>query len=86
MKTFFGNLQDPSLEYYQENGLHIFPGAFWLEPFWRDTRNFTVEWLIENARRRDIVLLFHPDNIMIDAMLKRQLIEIIENVPTKVID
>jgi len=65
MRLFLGNQQDPSLEPRQaDNDLLVFPSAFWLEPPWRDTKKFTVDWLLDHARHRDIVLLVHPENVL----------------------
>jgi hypothetical protein len=70
MRLFLGNLQDPTFEPRKTgNGLLVFPSAFWLEPYWRDTTTFTVDWLLEQARRRDIVLLVHPENVIANARL-----------------
>ena len=67
MRLFLGNLQDPTLEPVKANGhLLVFPSAFWLEPHWRDTARFPVDWLLEHARHQDIVLLIHPENILAD--------------------
>jgi hypothetical protein len=65
MRVFFGNLQDPTLEPAKaSNGLLVYPSAFWLEPDWRDTAKFTVDWLLDRARYQDIVLLVHPENVL----------------------
>lgn len=85
MKVFFGNLEDPSLLGYKENNLLIFPSAFWLESYWRDANKYSIDWFIENACQNDIVLLIHPDIVIVDPILKGQFIEIIKNVPTKVL-
>jgi len=70
MRLFLGNLQDPTVEPTQsDNALLVFPSAFWLEPHWRDTRTFTVSWLLETARYRDTVLLVHPENVLADGGL-----------------
>ncbi len=66
MRLFLGNLQDPSLEPTDAGDLLVFPSAFWLEPPWRDTKKFTVDWLMDHARHRDIVLLVHPENLLAD--------------------
>ncbi len=67
MRLFLGNQQDPLMEPTNAgNGLLVFPSAFWLEPHWRDTKKFTVEWLVDHARDRDIVLLVHPENVLAD--------------------
>jgi hypothetical protein len=47
----------------------VFPSAFWLEPAWRDTKKFTIDWLLDRARFQDIVLLVHPENVLGDPEL-----------------
>lgn len=70
MRLFLGNLEDPTLEPTKAaNGLLVFPSAFWLEPSWRDTKKFTLDWLLERARSQDIVLLVHPENVLADPQL-----------------
>jgi len=65
MRLFLGNLEDPTIEPEDAGGgLTVFPSAFWLEPQWRDTRNFPVSWLVEQAARQDIVTLVHPENVL----------------------
>jgi len=67
MRLFLGNLQDPSIEpTHAGDGLLVFPSAFWLEPPWRDTTKFTVDWLLDRAKCRDIVMLVHPENVLAD--------------------
>src|SRR6266481_953146 len=67
MRLFLGNQQDPLMEPTNAgNGLLVFPSAFWLEPHWRDTKKFTVKWLLNHAPYRDIVLLVHPENVLAD--------------------
>ena len=54
MRLFLGNLQDPSLEPTKAgNDLLVFPSAYWLEPPWRDTKKFTLDWLLARARHQD---------------------------------
>jgi hypothetical protein len=67
MRLFLGNLQDPTLAPRETaDNLLVFPSAFWLEPYWRDTTRFTVDWLLDRARHQDIVLLVHPENVLAD--------------------
>ncbi len=63
MRVFFGNLEDPELRPVQDGELLFYPSAFWLEPYWRDTRRFPIEWLLSEAAERDVVMLMHPDNV-----------------------
>lgn len=63
IKFFFGNQEDPRIAPVRINGLLYFPAAFWLEPYWRDTAQFPIQWLLDEAARRDVVLLLHPDNV-----------------------
>jgi hypothetical protein len=65
MRLFLGNLEDPTLAPERAgNELVVFPSAFWLEPHWRDTNRFTVDWLLDAARERDVVMLVHPENVL----------------------
>lgn len=70
MRLFLGNLEDPLLDGKMLNkDLMVFPSAFWLEPHWRDTNKFPVDWLLDHAPHRDIVLLVHPENVLADPVL-----------------
>lgn len=85
MRLFLGNLQDPSLGATKaDNDVLIFPSAFWLEPFWRDTKKFTVDWLLDHARQGDIVLLVHPENIVGDPMLAADFKKLIRTLESRV--
>lgn len=65
MRLFLGNLEDPTIDpVISPKGLSVFPSAFWLEPFWRDTKRFTVGWLQSWAAKKDVVLLVHPENVL----------------------
>lgn len=86
MRLFLGNQEDPTIPPLNAGpGLTVFPAAFWLEPHWRDTEKFTVEWLLAAARERDIVMLVHPENIIADSKLVADFKRIIRTVPSKVI-
>ncbi|MBZ5653298.1 MAG: hypothetical protein LAO18_22770 [Acidobacteriia bacterium] len=85
MRLFLGNLEDPSLERTDcGNGLLVFPSAFWLEPPWRDTKRFTLDWLLRQASKRDIVLLVHPENVLADPELVADFRKIINTVESRV--
>ncbi len=84
MKLFLGNLQDPSLS-PAHDGLTVYPGAFWLEPPWRDVGKFPIEWLVTEAALRDIVLLVHPENIVADAWLTEAFKTLIATLKCKII-
>jgi len=86
MEIFFGNSEDPKLPDYIDNGLHIFPSAFWLEPFWRDTYKYNIEWLKKEAYKRNIVMLFHPDNVNTNLNLQKELSCIINKIPTNILN
>jgi hypothetical protein len=84
MRLFLGNGEDPSLEPAQAgNKLLVYPSAFWLEPPWRDTKKFTVEWLLENAKHRDFVLLIHPENVLADTQLVADFKKLISTVQSR---
>lgn len=86
MKVFLGNLEDPTIPRSDaSSGLEVFPSAFWLEPSWRDTARFPVEWLLERAAETDVVLLMHPDNVLADASLTRDLERLLGALPTRLL-
>jgi hypothetical protein len=86
MKLFLGNLEDPSIPPLEnEAGFHVYPAAFWLEPSWRDTRKFTIEWLLSKANASDIVLLMHPDNVLADPLLLEHLKTLLSSLDTKLL-
>lgn len=84
MKLFLGNLEDPSINpSVCTNGTTFFPAAFWLEPQWRDTRTFTVDWLKSYAIENDTVLLVHPENVLECADLTESFHELVAGLETK---
>jgi hypothetical protein len=80
MRVFFGNLEDPELRPVQDGELLFYPSAFWLEPFWRDTKRFPIEWLMSEAAERDVVMLMHPDNVTASAEIMREFLMAVEKV------
>lgn len=83
MKLFFGNLENPEMPPLQDGGLQFYPSAFWLEPFWRDKKKFPIEWLLEEAQRRDVVMLLHPDNVTSDPEIMREFLIAVEKLPAE---
>jgi len=78
MRRFFGNLENPELIPVQEGDLSFYPSAFWLEPYWRDTRKFPIQWLLSEAAKRDVVMLMHPDNVTSSAEIMREFLIAVE--------
>jgi hypothetical protein len=65
MRLFLGNLEDPTTPPVTCNGSMVaYPSAFWLEPHWRDTGRFPVDWLMAEAKHKDVVMLVHPENVL----------------------
>jgi hypothetical protein len=85
MKVFLGNLEDPTIPRLNEVGLAVYPSAFWLEPSWRDTCRFTIEWLRSQAAVSDIVLLMHPDNVLADLSLTADLRGLLSSLDTRLL-
>jgi hypothetical protein len=84
MKAFYGNLENPSISsWYTNEGLLYYPAAFWLEHHWRDTTSFDIQWLILESRTRDIVLLIHVENIIVNKVFFNELETIIQNTSFK---
>jgi hypothetical protein len=80
VELVLGNLEDPTLPGGRPvPGVTFFPAAFWLEPHWRDTSTYTIPWLIDQARRQDVVLLVHPENVIADPGLSRDFLHLIES-------
>ncbi len=85
MRLFLGNLQDPTVEPTRNgDAVLVFPSAFWLEPHWRDTQTFTVNWMLERARQKDVVLLVHPENILAHAGLSADFKTLVGTLESKV--
>jgi hypothetical protein len=85
MKVFLGNLEDPTIPPSRETDLAVYPSAFWLEPPWRDTHRFTIEWLRSQATACDIVLLMHPDNVLADPSLTEDLRNLLGSLDTRLL-
>lgn len=86
MRVFLGNRQDPTLAPTKTaGGLLVFPSAFWLEPHWRDTKKFTVNWLLDRASGQDIVLLVHPENVLTDSGLTADFKRLIRTLETRIL-
>jgi hypothetical protein len=86
MRAFLGNLEDPSLPpVNQLPSLSVFPAAFWLEPAWRDTGKFTIDWLKSHALVQDTVLLIHPENVLENPELTRSLLDLVSALGTKIL-
>ena len=85
MKVFFGNLDDPAIEPIQDGPLLYFPSAFWLEPYWRDTKRFPIEWLLSEARKRDVVMLLHPENAASRREIMNEFLMAVDNLEVKLV-
>ena len=85
MRLFLGNLEDPTAQPSRhDGGLTAYASAFWLEPHWRDTGRFPVEWLLQEGRRSDIVMLVHPENVLESPPLTADFWRIVTSLETKV--
>ena len=86
LRVFLGNLEDPTMVPNITNkGLLVFPSAFWLEPHWRDTNKFTVDWLLKHARSQDVVLLVHPENVLADPDLTSDFERIVHTLESRIV-
>ena len=86
MKIFLGNLEDPTVRPIGNGKLVAYPAAFWLEPHWRNSGIFTVDWLLSEARKIDIVMLIHPENVLASPQLTADFVRVIAGVESKVIE
>ncbi len=86
MRLVLGNLQDPSLGPMKVgDGLLHYPSAFWLEPPWRDSTKFTIDWLLDRARHHDVVLLVHPENVLAEPQLVADFKELISTLESRIV-
>lgn len=87
MKIFLGNLEDPSIRGQEdETGFRTYLSAFWLEPAWRDTMVFTIDWLLGEAAKTDIVLLIHPENVLADSSLLANFMTLLNTLETRIFE
>ena len=87
MKLFMGNLEDPTISCSQdETGFRAYPSAFWLEPAWRNTETFTINWLISQASLIDTVLLIHPENVLADPALSEEFKRLLISLDTRILE
>lgn len=87
MKLFLGNLEDPSVgSFVNESNFRVYPAAFWLEPAWRNTKTFTIDWLISRAMMTDIVLLIHPENVLADPALLEDFNRLLLSLDTRILE
>jgi peptidoglycan/xylan/chitin deacetylase (PgdA/CDA1 family) len=86
LKLFLGNLEDPSIRPSTDaTGFLAYPSAFWLEPEWRNTKVFTIDWLQSEASLRDIVLLIHPENVLSSPALTTDFERLLSSVDTTLV-
>lgn len=87
MKLFLGNLEDPSISpSVDATGFRAYPSAFWLEPAWRNTRVFTIDWLLSQANSLDIVLLIHPENVLAESALTKDFKQLLHSLETRIVE
>jgi hypothetical protein len=87
MRLFSGNLEDPTIEPVNHDGsLAYYPSAFWLEPHWRDTATYTVDWLMREARKRDVIMLVHPENVLASTELTQDFKRAVANLETRILE
>lgn len=85
VELLLGNLQDPSLDPLTRGACVFYPSAFWLEPSWRDTEKFSLDWLLDAAEKSDVVMLVHPENVLEDRHLTDQFLRVIRSAESKIL-
>jgi hypothetical protein len=86
MKIFLGNLEDPTIPFsYTNNNMLFFPAAFWLEYSWRNIILFDINWLIQESKNRNIVLLIHVENVLYNKLFLNEFETIIRNTKIRII-
>lgn len=85
LKYFLGNLENPDLEPQRNGEVLSYPGAFWLEPTWRDVNRYPIEWLLREAAKRDVVMLMHPDNVTASEAISSEFLLAIDHLETVIL-
>ncbi len=87
MRLFLGNLEDPSIRPTVDAvGFRAFDSAFWLEPAWRNTQVFTIDWLLSHAKSNDVVLLIHPENVLSVPALSSDFKRLLGSLETRILE
>lgn len=63
LKFFLGNGENPMEGWQYKEGVSYSPSAFWLNRNYREDK-FSVDWLIEASRDKDVVVLMHPEDVI----------------------
>lgn len=66
LKLFSGNLEDPSLKSREDGDLKVFPSTYWINPRYRDTSKFDLEWLESYAKHNTVICLIHPLRLLLE--------------------
>jgi len=86
LKYFLGNKENPNENEQLLDGILYFPSAFWLNRNYREDV-FTVDWLIEESKNRNIVVLMHPEDVIVGtALMAREYEKILDNVEFRTIE
>lgn len=79
LKEFYGNQEIPSLDYKKYKHLRYVKGCFWINPEYRNLEKYDINWILENSKKHDIVLLIHPSNWISNKKISQDFKKIIDN-------
>jgi hypothetical protein len=81
LKEFYGNGECPekcNLNKYKN--INYYTDAFWMHESYRNTDKYTIDWLIENIKNKNIIILIHPFNYIIHEQVNKDFKKIIKRI------
>lgn len=76
LRYFAGNSENPRIPFQEMGKLTYYPSAFWLERNRRPT-GADIPWLLKESETRDVVVLVHPENWLLNIRSERDDLELI---------
>lgn len=81
LEYFLGNSENPEEKPYFAGNVLVYPSAFWIHKNYRADKH-TINWLAEESKNRDIIVLLHPYNWATNKQVRKDYEKIITKVST----
>ena len=69
---------DNRVNTFTGENLEFFSDAYWLESDYRDACKYNVDWLLDYAKHKDVVVATHPEQWARDTKIKSEFLEILD--------
>ena len=79
LKYFLGNRENPEEKPFFVNGVLVYPSAFWIQKKYRADK-YTIDWLAEESKHRDIVVLLHPQSWATNRQVRKDYEKIMDKI------